>query len=350
MRARLLSLIVGGIAVLTAMLAPVAGAQPITTPPPDCQGYFNPYQYTEAGVRACGIRTFPRTAVATLPGGGERYEYRVEGIPYRYDVPPAGFDTLTATNARLEEYGLPTRPTEPEALAVWEQQAANMHVVTPPPFLVVLDARADTVDSENWSGYAVTGSAGEFTHAEAWYYEPEFKYSKCSENSEVTWAGIGGYYENSKALGQDGTLYKIPHAENHQAWTEVLEKQKGIVPQELVAVPGFEFDASTRWLGAGYKFYMYNYYGGETVAVEAEIDEYDGRSAEAIAERPEIGGKPANLSNFGELEFKTTRANGTEINSFTHHGIHMYEGSTQLATVSDLGSGGSFTDTQLDCS
>ena len=349
MRARLLFIVVGGIAVLTAMLAPVAGAQPIATPPPDCQGYFNPYQYTEAAVSACGIRTFPRTAVATLPGGGERYEYRVEGIPYRYDVPPAGFDTLTTSNARLEEYGLPTRPTEPEALAVWEQQAANMHVVTPPPFLVVLDARADTVDSENWSGYAVTGSAGEFTHAEAWYYEPEFKYSKCSENSEVTWAGIGGYYENSKALGQDGTLYKIPHAENHQAWTEVAPEQE-IIAQNLVADPGYEFDASTKWLGKSYRMYMYNYYGGETLTVEVPIDLYDGRSAEGIAERPEVEGKLTNLSNFGELYFKNVHANGTALNSFTHHGIHMYEGSTQLASPSGLESGGGFTDTQLDCS
>jgi hypothetical protein len=39
--------------------------------------------------------------------------------------------------------------------------------VTPPPFLAETHTSADTVYYQNWSGYAITGSAGTYTHAEA---------------------------------------------------------------------------------------------------------------------------------------------------------------------------------------
>jgi hypothetical protein len=118
---------------------------------------------------------FVHTHVQALTGGGSRYDYSVDGSAVHAPVAPPGFDPLTATDAQLDEYGLPPRPKDLASLDGWTQQMTDLHMVTPPPFLVELpNVRADTVYSSNWSGYMVTGPAAAFTHAEVWYVEPTF--------------------------------------------------------------------------------------------------------------------------------------------------------------------------------
>ncbi|MGH8302929.1 MAG: G1 family glutamic endopeptidase [Steroidobacteraceae bacterium] len=348
MRKLVLLCLLGGVGLMA--LAASAMAAPIATPPVDCTGFFNPYDYTAAAISACGYQTFPLTDVQALPGGGSRYDYDVNGVMERYYVPPPGFDALSATPAQLDEYGLPPQPTDPSAAARWTQQMANLDVATPPPFLTQLHATADSVTFYNWSGYAVTGGSGAFNHAETYYTEPTFYGSRCSSNSEVTWAGIGGYYGSGDDLGQDGTLHNIGGASDHQGWSEIVPGQS-IQPQNIFGHPGYQFDASTRRISGGYRFYMYDYYSRKTLAYDVGLNHYSGDSAEAIAERPTSGNSLTNLSNFGTLTFQNTYANGSAINNFTHHGIHMTNPNNghDLADPSGLGSGGAFTDTQHNC-
>jgi Peptidase A4 family len=330
------------------------GSAPSGTPAGGCKSYFNPYQYTQSVVRACGYQTFPRVAVHRLPGGGSSYDYSVNGARVRFYVPPAGFDPSTASGARLAEYAFPPRPSNPAALARWQREMSNWKgAVTPPPFLAETHARADTVYSSNWAGYAVSGSSGTYTHAEAWYIEPSFGSSVCTSNSEVTWAGIGGYFANSP-LGQDGTSHNVPGMNNHQAWWEVYPNNN-IQPVNFYGHAGYLFDASTRRISGGYRFYMHDYYSGTTDAFDVSINNYDGRSAEAIAERPSVNGSLTNLSNFGTLTFSSSEANGSGINNYSpsgvRHGIHMenFNNGDDLADPSTIGSDGYFTVTQHHC-
>jgi hypothetical protein len=93
--------------------------------PPDCEGSFEPYDYTPAALEACGIPVFPAT-VEALPGGGERYSYyEPTGTLFEETtVPPPGFDPVGATAEELAEYGFPPRPTplaSPGEQAEWER-------------------------------------------------------------------------------------------------------------------------------------------------------------------------------------------------------------------------------------
>jgi hypothetical protein len=331
-------------------MAASAHAAGIATPPANCNSSFDAYDYTPAALNACGYRTFPLRAVTPIAGGGATYDYYVDGHRVRDYVAPTGFDGTAATAAQLDKYGLPPRPADLAAYGDWQRRVTHLHVPTPPPFIVESNAQADSVSSPNWSGYAVTGGSGSFTHAESWFYVPTFYSSRCSSNSEVTWAGIGGY--GNTGLGQDGTAHNVPGFADGQAWWEVWP-DVNMMPVQLGGHSGHEFDASTRRISGGYRFYMYDYYSGTTRTKDVSINDYAGNSAEAIAERPKIGSQLANLSNFKTMVFARSEANGSGLNNWSsgggRHGVHMYNGGTQLASPGDIGSDGYFTDTQLSC-
>jgi hypothetical protein len=341
-----------GVAVSVAFvwIAGSAHAAPIATPPADCNSSFDPYDYTQAAVSACGYRTFPLQAVTPIAGGGATYDYDMDGHRVREYVPPADFDGTAATDDQLEKYGLPPRPSDLAAYPDWQKRMTKVQVGTPAPFIVESNATSDTVSSPKWSGYAVTASRGTFTQAETWFYQPTFYSSSCTSNSETTWAGIGGY--GSGALGQDGTAHNVPGFADGQAWWEVFP-DNDMVAVQLAGHSGHEFDASTRRISGGYRFYMYDYYSATTRTIDSSIDDYAGGSAEAIAERPKVNGSLTNLSNFETMVFDRSEANGSGLNNWSasggRHGMHMYNGTTELASPSDIGSDGYFTDTQLHC-
>lgn len=100
---------------------------------------------------------------------------------------------------------------------------------------------------------------------------------------------------------------------------------------------------------------MHDYFSGTTIAFDVSINNYDGRSAEAIAERPSVNGSLTNLSNFGTLTFSRSEANGSGLNNYSpngvRHGIHMenFNNGDILADPSSIGSDGFFTVTQHHC-
>ncbi|HXM54801.1 MAG TPA: G1 family glutamic endopeptidase [Candidatus Dormibacteraeota bacterium] len=280
----------------------------------------------------------------------------MEGVQVSILMPPAGFNPATATDAQLDEYGFPPRPTDQDALDEWvSDMSAWTGAADVPGFLAGAPASADSVSSSNWSGYAVTESAGTFTHAEAWYFEPTFGSSVCQHNSEVTWAGIGGY--SSSTLAQDGTAHNVPNVANHQGWWEIVSATSDthIVSANIQGHPGFTFYASTRKVSGGFRFFMMDFQSGHSVTIFARTTHYDGSSAEAIAERPKVNGSLTNLSNFGTLTMRRTQANGHGLDTFSpdghRHGIHMVNPSNgdDLADPSGISSVGHFTITQHHC-
>lgn len=320
----------------------------------NCDSSFNPYDYSQAQVSACGYKTFARSDIAALPGGGYRYDYSMNGTKVQILVPPKGFNPSAASAAQLNEYGFPARPARAAATAQWQEQMGTWKgTVAPPPFLAESHTRADNVYFTNWSGYLLTGNHSDFTQAEAWYAEPTFGGSVCASNEEVTWAGIGGKAKGDY-LGQNGTAHNVPGGQDHEAWWEIVPGYY-ITWINFFATPGYIFDASTRWTGNGYRFYFYNYYNQTTFALDVVSTTYSGDSAEAIAERPMMSnGTLANLSNFGTLTFYYSEANGKGFDTYpatsVRHGVHMIDDSgNDMADPSNVGSDGFFTDTQKSC-
>jgi len=326
----------------------------IATPPGNCHSSFDPYRYTRAALAACGIRTFARTAVRAMPGGGTSYDYSMDGGTVRTYVPPAAFDPSTATAAQLNEYGFPPRPTDPGALRRWRTEMSNWKGTAPPaPFLAETGVHMDSMQSPTWSGYVVTEPPGTFNHAEMWYVEPRFYHSRCSANSELTWAGIGGAHTST--LSQDGTSHSALGLRNHQAWWEILPAT-AVPVKGIYGHPDYLFDASVRRITGGFRFFMYDYYFNISWATDvtgSAFNRYDGSSAEAIAERPLVNKIPTNLSNFRTIMVGSALANGSAFNTFNpvghRHGVHMISNGRDLADPSGIGPGGSFTITQHNC-
>lgn len=350
---RILVSLVSVVAGLTAFASSDAiAAAPSPTPPRNCNASFDAYNYTQSALASCGIKTYPLSSVTPLPGGGNAYNYDENGTMVTDLVPPPGFNPAMASDAQLDEYGFPPRPTDPHALATWQDEMTQWTAVAPPTSFQVVDPniKFDTVTSNNWSGYAISANPGFFNHAEAWYEEPYIYGSSCSSTAESTWAGIGGY--SGSALGQDGTAYgeNLGGIGSHQAWYEVIPGG-GPQPINLYGHSGSEFDASTKTISGGYRFYVYDYYTHVSKAVDISTGSYSGDSAEVIVEHPT--GLLSGLSNFGTMSFYQTEANGNYFNNYTasRHGIWMYDTfGTLMANPSGIGTYGAFTDTQHSCS
>lgn len=357
MRRHLLAGVAAGltVALQVCLTAGVANAQAISTTPP-CSSSYNPYDYTASALSACGVKTFPISSTTDLAGGGETSNYDMgNGVVAHYTVPPAGFDPLTATPAQLQEYDLPAKPTDLDQLATWEQTMSKLRVAPAPGFMAELpDVHAD-VDSPNWSGHVITGSAGSFTSTGVDYWEPIYMGSACSTNSAVIWGGIGGYGATDP-LGQDGTAYQVPGMSNHQAWYEVYPLVS-IIPLPLVEGAGDYTGALTAWEASSSEYAGYVADGTTGALVPWSItvspSYYSGDSADAIAERPTVGGTLTNLSNFGTMAWNASETNGVYFSAFPSGQRKLVDmvdsGGTLMAQPSVLGTNGSFTIDQRSC-
>ncbi len=147
------------VAVLTLSSKPTGAIQP----QPNCQASFDPYAYSQQAVAACGYNTFALRGTHHLPKGGTSYDYLVHGAKVQVLVPPKGFDPATATNAQLNEYGFPPRPTSPSALALWTTEMRSWKGATPTaPFLSETHASSmpNYNNRHNRPGFATAGSGG----------------------------------------------------------------------------------------------------------------------------------------------------------------------------------------------
>jgi hypothetical protein len=105
-------------------------------------------------------------------------------------------------------------PTSPVTLAPGEQIAPFQHA---PMKLHGVPRTPGAVESENWSGYAVTGS--DFTSAEGSWEVTAVNCSKTPNAYAAMWVGIDGY--SSSTVEQTGTLaYCNGSTPVYYAWYE----------------------------------------------------------------------------------------------------------------------------------
>lgn len=310
----------------------------------------------------CGIGVFDRQSLTTRPDGSTEYDYNVQGVAMKYVLPPSGFDPATASPAQLAEYGVPPEPADPTLRQEWNAMIHHLTFVTPPAYLVSLPAKAGETDlnTSNWAGrgaapsqqYGNTAALGE-------YDEPHLYSSRCSTNSVVYFAGMGGVFSSS--LEQDGTGQNTPGLGQDQSWTEWVPYQN-IIPQPLYATVGFGFEAYVAFNASGndVQYYLYNYYTGRAIAPQATSGSgkyIDLSPVSFIAERPTVNGRLTNLSNFSSMTYFTAYAYSPSGNGYISGFANTYKytmvnpsnGHSLAHANGFYNNGQSFTVTQTSC-
>ena len=221
-------------------------------------------------------------------------------------------------------------------------QAPMHHSSSTVPFFISHGggARNTTVTSDNWSGYAATGST--YTSVSTTFTQPAVKCSSGDQYSSF-WVGLDGY--SSDSVEQTGTEADCAgRTAEYSAWYELYPAYP--VTYSNTVRPGDVITETVTFSGtATYAMTIKDTTEGWTKTT-TKTSRGDARSsAEVIAEAPYSGGVLP-LADFGTVNFSGSTVNGSSLSSFSPTGIDMTSDSTGAAeaTVSSL-SGGSFSDT-----
>lgn len=251
-------------------------------------------------------------------------------------VPPRNFDPHVASQDELRRYGFPARPASGSALATWNRMYPYHHIdyVAPkmcsaengvrhlPPRTKVL--RSGTAPSEttpNWSGGLAQQQSGQagFTFAAVQWTEPSFKAACPTASGYSIWSGLGGFVNGRSKwgllqAGADNIGGNGPN-DDYPFWEALNQNNAQTLPEQIITnfklSPGNKVQAVTYYRPSDHTvaFQFYNLTTnkltelGPWKAISAQDgtplgitdDYYDGTTAELIAERPSVGGKPINL-------------------------------------------------------
>jgi Peptidase A4 family len=152
----------------------------------------------------------------------------------------------------------------------------------------------------NWSGYAQnTATKGTYTAVRDYWTVPTVNTKASGSQYSSDWVGIDGYSNSS--LIQCGTEgYNVSHAAHYDAWTEILPASEVVIPG-LVIHPGNKMEGLVEETSPGtWVMTVFDLTtgksGGRTVTYSTP-----GQSAEAVHERPEVGGSLATLAKTGKV-------------------------------------------------
>jgi len=209
------------------------------------------------------------------------------------------------------------------------------------PFFISHGAgRNTTVTSDNWSGYAATGST--YTSVSTTFTQPAVKCSSGDQYSSF-WVGLDGY--SSDSVEQTGTEADCDgRTAEYSAWYELYPAYP--VTYSNTVKPGDVITETVSFSGSEtYAMTIKDSTEGWTKTTTKNSRGDARSSAEVIAEAPYDGGVLP-LSDFGTVNFSGSTVDGSTLSSFNPTGIDMTADSNGAAeaTVSAL-SGGSFSDT-----
>lgn len=139
-----------------------------------------------------------------------------------------------------------------------------------------------TVESTNWSGYAVTGSS--FTVAKGSWTVPAVNCSKTPNTYAAFWVGIDGY--SSSTVEQTGTDSDCDGTSpDYYAWYEFYPAGSVLISSVPVAV-GDQISASVTYSGSEFTIKITNETTGKSYSRSSRVSGAKRSSAEWIAEAP----------------------------------------------------------------
>jgi hypothetical protein len=195
-----------------------------------------------------------------------------------------------ATLPALAQVPNATSP-ETKALEILRQNATmKLHAV-----------RADgTVESGNWSGYAVTGS--DFTYAKGSWKVTKVDCAKTPDSYVVAWVGIDGYF-GDPTVEQTGTLVECDGTKPlYYAWYEFYPLEDIQIISGFKATPGDVIDASVSYAGGEFTLGLTNKTTGKTYSTTGK-QSAKRASAEWIVEAPSSDSGVLPLSDYGTISF-----------------------------------------------
>jgi hypothetical protein len=218
-------------------------------------------------------------------------------------------------------------------------QAPMHHVGSATPFFISHGhgVKNDTTTSDNWSGYAATGST--YTSVSTTFTEPAVKCSSGDQYSSF-WVGLDGY--SSDSVEQTGTEADCDgRTAEYSAWYELYPAYP--VTYNETVKPGDKITETVAFSGSKtYAMTVKDTTEGWTKTTTKSSSGDARSSAEVIAEAPYDGGVLP-LADFGTVSFSGSTVDGSSLSNFNPEGINMVSDSgTPEATISSL-SGGSFS-------
>lgn len=270
---------------------------------------------------------------------------------HTFPLPPKGFDPLKASGEEIQRYGFPRRPDEvmeAHAASKWVQAFSKYPKFThiTPEFTDLPQrhgpnkrTQAETkgnvnATSNNWSGSVLfIGSGDSFNWITGQWTVPH-AYSP-NPGDGITyyssaWLGIDGdgspdVMQAGTETDSDGTCY---------AWFEWFPNFSALInnfpvsPGDVVSLVLCATNSTTAWMSIGnltskiYTNFSFTAPAGTTLI---------GNCAEAIVERPGVGGGLAELPRYGEVYFD-------EVTAYTAGGNHFDIGlGTPISMVADDG-------------
>ncbi len=208
------------------------------------------------------------------------------------------------------------------------------------------NVRSDgTLESDNWSGYAVTGTS--FTHVRGTWTVPAVNCGLTPNTYSSFWLGLDGLTSSTvEQIGTDsdcnGTM------PSYYAWYE-FAPNAGILIDSVSVSPGDEMSASVGYSGGQFTLTITNENTGQTYSQTQRFSGAKRSSAEWIAEAPCCAGNGGALplSDFAIVFFGTSHSTDAStsgpISSFGRKVLEItMAGSTgkDEAVASPLGSGG----------
>ncbi|MFI9275758.1 G1 family glutamic endopeptidase [Kitasatospora sp. NPDC052896] len=193
-----------------------------------------------------------------------------------------------------------------------------------------------TTTSDNWSGYAATGST--YTNVSTTFVQPAVDCSQGDGYSSF-WVGLDGY--SSQSVEQTGTEADCSGGQaEYSAWYEMYPADP--VTYDNVVQPGDVITETVSYASNSYKLTLSDRTEGWTKTTTKKESGLARSSAEVIAEAP-WDGSVLPLDDFGTVNFSNSTVNGSSLASSNPVGINMVSDSgTPEATISGV-SGGSFS-------
>src|SRR5579875_2686226 len=195
-------------------------------------------------------------------------------------------------------------------------------------------------ESSNWSGYAATGSDGQFTSVSSSWTEPS---ASCGSGTQYAafWVGLDGY--NSDSVEQTGTDSDCDGGSpDYYGWYEMYPADPVYFGNPVS--PGDSMSASVSVSGDTYTITLTDNTQGWTQSENETQSGLSDASAEVITEAPSTEDGPLPLADFGTVSYSGSTVNGSSMGSQNPTSITMVGSSGDtLDTTSGIDGSGDFS-------
>jgi len=196
--------------------------------------------------------------------------------------------------------------------------------------------------STNWSGYAATGSAGQFNSVSASWTEPAANCTGSDAEYAAFWVGLDGY--NSGSVEQTGTDSDCNGSSpDYYGWYEMYPANPVYFSNPVS--PGDSISASVTFSGTEtYTLVLTDSTQGWTQTITQNESGLSRSSAEVITEAPSSSSGVLPLADFGTINYGGSSVNGSSMSDQNPTGIIIVDSSgTQQDTTSSMDGSGNFS-------